>query len=322
MTKKIFASIVVSFILFSSLPASAQFDLGALKDAVTKIKEQVEVKSPVQPPLTAAPTKLTGRDDADVSGRTGSRETSLKVASDPQQINFRPSSECEKVGPKIAQIDQSSFAGTIYQKREVGMYFWYFVVDGGAMPEILINAYGLDSSLDDKLSSALEKNQNQKFILDGEFVYYKNKKNGVGLNNCRDSKLAWRTQPTTATVAPVKASSIASVSDNSVIETWMKTCTPFNALRTLEKKIQAGTITFRGTKVSAMNEADGGSVDVMSLRLAMSTADFKQKFPDLAKEIKLQKNKVCPLGGTRSMTDESFDGIKGAIVECHCFVGD
>ncbi|WP_124828868.1 MULTISPECIES: hypothetical protein [Burkholderia] len=100
------------------------------------------------------------------------------------------------------------------------------------------------------------------------------------------------------------------------------TCsTGLTALTSLDGQIRAGNVAFHGVKVVAVDSADAGTSSLVSVRLDMPAADFKVKFPDFAKTIKLPKSKACPDGGKRSLSDQSMTGAKGATIECNCFTG-
>lgn len=123
-------------------------------------------------------------------------------------------------------------------------------------------------------------------------------------------------------VASVTAATVAAVAtDNPSIESWVKACTPFTAPTNLEKAIGDGKVTFRGIKVAAVDSADGGASSLVSLRLAMSAADLKTRYPELSKKIKLPKSKACPLGIERTLADHSFTGAVGATIGCSCLTG-
>ncbi|CAG9183222.1 lysozyme inhibitor LprI family protein [Cupriavidus pinatubonensis] len=113
----------------------------------------------------------------------------------------------------------------------------------------------------------------------------------------------------------------ASTKDNPVLESWAKTCTPLTAPTNLDGQIRAGNVAFRGVKVAAVDSADAGASSLVSVRLEVPVADFKTKFPDLARTIKLPKTKTCPAGVQRSLADHSLTGAKGATIECNCFTG-
>lgn len=59
----------------------------------------------------------------------------------------------------------------------------------------------------------------------------------------------------------------------------------------------------------------------MSVRLDVSAADFKSKFPEFVKTVRLPKSETCPDGVQRSLADQSMSGAKGATIECNCFTG-
>lgn len=122
--------------------------------------------------------------------------------------------------------------------------------------------------------------------------------------------------PATAAAQGGSQSATVQTKDNPAIESWMKSCMPFGAPMDLESQIRAGSVTFRGVKVAAVDSADGGSSSMVSVRLDASAADFKAKNPDLAKTVKFPKNKTCPAGIQRSLT-----GAKAATIECNCATG-
>ncbi|NUA29159.1 hypothetical protein [Cupriavidus basilensis] len=92
------------------------------------------------------------------------------------------------------------------------------------------------------------------------------------------------------------------------IETWAKSCTPLTAPTSLDGQIRAGNVAFHGVKVAAVDTADAGASSLVSVRFDMPSADFKAKFPEIAKTAKLPKSKTCPAGVQRSLADHSLTG--------------
>jgi hypothetical protein len=208
----------------------------------------------------------------------------------------------------------------------------YLIVDQKTGEKIFITGPTEDHKLETRLEELSQKHQSGKFRLDGDFVYYKKKKDGIAVNGCSESTLSWGralsalSSPQVNAVASVAHANqqspvLATTSDNPSIESWAKTCSPFTAPIDLEKQISQGKITFRGIKVAAVDSADGDSNSLVTIRLAMSFTDFKTQYPEFNRKSRIPKSKTCPLGGTRSLAEQSFTGIKGATIECNCLTG-
>lgn len=137
--------------------------------------------------------------------------------------------------------------------------------------------------------------------------------------NCKQSNdiaaAPSKSSSTPTNQAPPKT---ATTPDNPVIASWLKTCMPFAKPLDMEKQISDGKVTWNGIKVKTVNSADAGAGSLVSLTLEQSYSDFNAQNPELSKKIKLPKNKVCPLGITRSLSDQSLTGEKGATVACNC----
>ena len=105
------------------------------------------------------------------------------------------------------------------------------------------------------------------------------------------------------------------------LEKWVETCASFDSYDKLEKEIKSGNVSYKGVRASNAALISSGDGDAYEVSFAKSFAEFKNAFPDLAKTIKLPKNKkYCPLGGERKLIDGSafIDTVKGATVSCFC----
>lgn len=291
MPNKILAAAVACAILITPFSVSAQFDLGLLKGAMTKLKEKIDTTAPTVRVTKSAPTSAVESPQKKPAPLTGSIGTINLVSGE-----VLPEMEGKEVR-LLAAIDTG--------QRQRFFMFDNFYIDG------------CDQFL-------AKWNPSVPMYLSGVFAEFS--EGGIGamaapptfeLKNCR----AKDGNGVEINASRVNAKATAVATDNPAIEGWMKTCKPFITPLNMDAKIKNGGVTFRGVKVEAVDTADSGYGSTIALRLSITAVDFNAKFPEIAKNLKFAKSKACPVGGERRFDDKSFDGAKGATIVCSCNSG-
>jgi biotin carboxyl carrier protein len=302
MRKNFSIAIAIVSLMAVSSPSFAQFDLGKLKDAVKQMQGTVE-KKVESPAPTVAPATNTipvqqqpqAKQQTTSSQITQVKNDSPKVLNEPKSLN--PEDVDASLEGKVVRIN----AKIEKNGKIVYAEFDRYLIEGcdaiikGMKPNSTVSLIGTAGEINE---GGIGQNPAPA---------------SLSINNCKIVG-----QETKDKLIPVTS---AVPSDNPSIESWAKTCSPFTAPIDLEKQISQGKITFRGIKVAAVDSVDSGTNSLVTIRMAMSFTDFKTQYPEFSRKSRIPKSKTCALGGTRSLAEQSFTGVKGATIECNCMTG-
>jgi hypothetical protein len=353
MTKRLNVAALAMVSSFICSHAYAQFDLGKLKDAAKQMQSDAEAKN--KPPATQQPAPTPSpvqKPTAPATGQNSLLQSIIKLVVVPETDGVGTAQGWENLNAVmpsvkwvVSQDKRYPFARSATIKDKSGTVT---ITVGGARTMVteVSAAFGADYEIDiDKFLASSVKSKQVCVIEDmasAKDIYYEVTLPGykpaifhheyssgsgggfdtVGVGSIDLPKACSKTpkQATNAQSGAKPAQAPGGISSPQ-LEKWVETCASFDSYDKLEKEIKSGNVSYKGVRASNAALISGGDGDAYEVSFAKSYVEFKNAFPDLAKTIKLPKNKkYCPLGGERKLIDGSafIDTVKGATVSCFC----